>query len=301
MTPEPAPAAVPGVDPALYPFAPRRLDLGDTWLSYLDEGSGPPVVMVHGNPSWSFYYRRLAGDLRRDHRVVVPDHVGMGLSDKPAPGDYPHTLSRRVADFTALMDSLALTEPVTLVVHDWGGVIGMTWAVDHPEQVARLVILNTAAFPLPPGRGLPAVLRLARVPVLSDLLIRGGNAFAAGATLFGVRRPMPAPVRRGYLAPYDGWGSRAAVHRFVQDIPLSPDDPSHALLTRTAERLPLFRDRPVLVCWGDRDPVFRRWCLDTWREVYPQAEVHRFAAGHFVLEDEADTVIPLVRRFLTTP
>lgn len=294
--------STPAVDPALYPFTPERLDLGDTWMSYLDEGSGPPVVMVHGNPSWSFYYRRLAADLRRDHRVVVPDHVGMGLSDKPSPERYPHTLPRRVADFTALMDSLALTEPVTLVVHDWGGMIGLSWAVDHPEQVARLVVLNTAAFPLPPGRGLPRVLRLARLPLVSDLLVRGpANAFAVGAALLGTRRPLRGAVRRGYLAPYADWRSRAAVHRFVQDIPLSPDDPAHALLTRTAERLPVLADRPVLVCWGDRDPVFQEWCLDTWRQVYPHAEVHRFDAGHYVLEDEADAIVPLVRRFVTTP
>lgn len=287
-----------GVDPALYPFTPRRLDLGDTWMSYVDEGSGPTVVMLHGNPSWSFYYRRLAADLRRDHRVVVPDHVGMGLSDKPSPADYPHTLPRRVADFTALMEAVAPDGPVTLVVHDWGGLIGLAWAVEHPEQVARLVVLNTAAFPLPPGRGLPALIRLARLPLVSEPLIRGANAFAVGTALLGTRRPLRGAVRRGYLAPYRDWRSRAAVHRFVQDIPLSPADPGHALLTRTAARLDVLRDRPVLVCWGERDPVFGRWCLDTWREVYPQAEVHRFDAGHYVLEDEADTVVPLVRRFV---
>lgn len=286
------------VSPELYPFRTRDFDVGDARMSYVDEGSGPPVVMVHGNPSWSFYYRHLIDDLRRDHRVIAPDHIGMGLSEKPTSG-YPYTLARRVADFTALMEALDFGEPITLVVHDWGGMIALAWAVEHPEQVGRLVIFNTAAFPLPDGRGLPFVLRLARMPVLSELAIRGGNAFAVGASWLGVRDRMAADVRGGYVAPYGSWQERVAIHRFVQDIPVRADDPAYPVLARTSERLGAFADRPVLICWGRRDPAFGAWCLDCWTGLYPQAEVHAFDAGHYVLEDESARIVPLVRDFLS--
>ncbi len=113
---------------------------------YIDEGQGPPVVMVHGNPSWSIYYRNLVEALRSTHRCIVPDHIGCGFSDKPDDSNYAYTLSQRIEDLESLLESLNLTEPITLVVHDWGGAIGMGYATRHPEKIARLVILNTAAF-----------------------------------------------------------------------------------------------------------------------------------------------------------
>jgi len=134
----------------LYPFEGRYFDRGaGVRMHYLDEGEGPPVVMVHGNPTWSFYYRQLVLALRDGHRCIVPDHVGMGLSDKPGDDRYAYTLAQRVDDLEALLEHLGVDRDVTLVVHDWGGMIGMAWAARHPERVARLVILNTAAFPLP--------------------------------------------------------------------------------------------------------------------------------------------------------
>lgn len=281
----------------LYPFHTSRLDLGDATMSYVDEGSGPPVVMVHGNPTWSFHFRRLIDALRSSHRVLVPDHVGMGLSDKPQSG-YPYSLARRVADFSALMDHLAFDEPVTLVVHDWGGMIGCAWAVEHPDRVARLVLLNTAAFPLPEDRDLPVLLKLARVPVASEVATRGVNAFSLGASWLGVRQRMPTRVREGYLAPYGSWQERIAVHRFVQDIPLAPEDPSYPLVASTGARLGVLASCPVLICWGRRDPVFGAWCLRRWRELFPDAEVHTFDAGHYVLEDRPEEIVGLVRSFL---
>ncbi len=125
------------------------LDLGGLRYHYLDEGQGEPVVMVHGNPSWSFYYRHLVEALRDNHRCIVPDHIGCGLSDKPDDARYEYTLSRRAADLEALLDHLGIEGPLTLVMHDWGGMIGMTYATRHPERIARLVVLNTAAFHLP--------------------------------------------------------------------------------------------------------------------------------------------------------
>src|SRR5947209_16449554 len=140
---------------ALYPFTGHFLPLEGGRLHYLDEGAGHPVVMLHGNPTWSFYYRDLVQALRGSCRCVVPDHIGCGLSDRPPDGRYDYTLDRRARDLEALLDHLGLKDNLTLVLHDWGGMIGMTFASRFPERVKRLVVLNTAAFQLPPTKALP--------------------------------------------------------------------------------------------------------------------------------------------------
>ncbi len=286
------------VPTSLYPFAGHFLDVGGCRLHYVDEGDGPPVVMVHGNPTWSFYYRRLIAALP-GHRRVVPDHIGCGRSDRPDEDRYRYTLARRVADLTALIDHLALG-PLTLVVHDWGGMIGLAWAVRHLDQVERLVLLNTAAFPLPTGKPLPWQLRLVRDTPLGPFLVRGLNAFCRGAVQSAVtRRPLEPAVAAAYCAPYDSWAARLAVLRFVEDIPLAPGDAAWDVVTETAARLPLLADKPTLICWGAKDFVFDDAFLARWREILPQAAVHRFAdCGHYVLEDAADEIVELVRAFL---
>jgi haloalkane dehalogenase len=291
----------PAIDRALYPFAGHFFDVGGgVRLHYLDEGHGPPVVMLHGNPTWSFYYRNLVLCLRDRYRCVVPDHVGCGLSDKPPDSRYPYSLERRVADLTALLDHLRLDRDVTLVLHDWGGVIGMAWATRYPDRVKRLVVLNTAAFHLPKSKRLPLSLWFSRNTVLGALLIRGANLFCRAAARWCVtRRPLPPEVRRMYLAPYDSWANRIAVLRFVQTIPLKPGDPGYGIVSETERRLELLRGRPVLVCWGMRDFVFDADFLAEWERHFPGAEVHRYAdAGHYVLEDAGEEVGLRVEEFL---
>ncbi|MCP4700776.1 MAG: alpha/beta fold hydrolase [Gammaproteobacteria bacterium] len=253
--------------------------------------------MLHGNPSWSFYYRDLIKSLRGEYRAIAPDHIGCGYSDKPGEDRYPYILERRVADFAHLMDQLEL-QRVTLIVHDWGGMIGMAWAAAHPRRIARLVILNTAAFPLPADKKFPFALKLARTPGLGTLLIRGFNAFSRGANRFCAKR-MADEVARGYLLPYDSWKNRIAVHRFVTDIPLSPRDRSYRLVSETAARLHELRGLPMLICWGMRDFVFDRCFLDEWARRFPDAEIHRFEdAGHYVLEDAGNRITALIQQFL---
>jgi haloalkane dehalogenase len=289
------------VDPSLYPFTPHYFDRGaGLRMHYLDEGSdGPPVLMVHGNPSWSFYYRNLVTALSGTHRCIVPDHIGMGLSDKPDDAAYDYTLSQRIDDLDALINSLNLKQPLTLVVHDWGGMIGFGWAVKHPEQVARLVILNTAAFPLPVDKTFPGLLRLTRTP-LGAFLVRGFNAFSWGATVVGCKLGKMSPaISRAYRAPYDSWDNRIATLRFVQDIPLSPGDRGHARIQAIAGELHRFKATPAMIVWGDRDFVFDDAFLRQWREYLPEARVRvQAGAGHYVLEDAADTVVPLIADFV---
>jgi haloalkane dehalogenase len=283
----------------LYPFASHYLDIGGLRYHYLDEGSGPPVLMLHGNPTWSFYYRRLVLALRDRHRVIAPDHIGCGLSDKPPETQYPYTLQRRADDVGLLLDHLGIREKLTLVLHDWGGAIGMLHALRHPAQISRLILFNTAAFNLPAGKPLPWSLRLCRSTPAGPLLIRWLNLFCLSASRVCSRRGLTAEVRRGYLAPYGSWAERVAVMRFVQDIPLGPRDPAYALLREVQEGLHQFRDLPALICWGARDFVFDDHFLRAWQAHLPGADVHRFAdAGHYVLEDAAQEIIPLVRSFL---
>lgn len=291
--------STPAIDPEIYPFQGRYFDRDGLNMHYLDEGQGDPVLMVHGNPSWSIYYRNLVQALRGSHRTIVPDHIGCGLSDKPDEARYTHTLSNRVADLGALVDHLQLDRPLTLVLHDWGGMIGMAWAVQHPERVARVVLLNTAAFRNPKDQQVPLPLWLARDTALGAFLVKRLNAFAAGATRLAVTRPMRPALRRAYCAPYDTPAHRHATLRFVQDIPLQPGDPAWDLVLQTEQGLARLADRPTLICWGMRDFVFDVSFLHAWRDRVPKAEVHTFPeAGHYVLEDAGDQIEALVIAFL---
>lgn len=285
-----------------YPFTPQKFEVRPGLsMSYLDEGAkdAPPVVMVHGNPSWSYYYRKLVLALRGTHRCIVPDHVGMGLSDKPGDDRYEYTLKSRIDDLEALLAHLGVEDNVTLVVHDWGGMIGFGWALRKPSRIAKLVILNTGAFPLPKSKPMPWQLSLGRDSKFGALLIRGFNAFSGIASHVGVKKKMPADVRRAYVAPYDSWQNRISTVRFVQDIPLQPGDKAWDIVEEGGRRLHEFADRPVLIAWGMQDFVFDHHFLQGFRERLPKAVVHEFPdAGHYVLEDEAERIVPLVQQFL---
>jgi pimeloyl-ACP methyl ester carboxylesterase len=284
---------------AEYPWDGRLLGLrGGVHLHYLDEGRGEPLLMLHGNPTWSFYYRNLVKALAPDFRCVVPDHVGCGRSDVPPESAYDYVLERRAEDVECLMNTLGL-EGVTLVLHDWGGMIGLAAALRRPERIRRLVILNTAGFGLPPGRRLAWPIALARDLPLSTLLVRGANAFVRGAALTCTTRPLPRTVRDAYLAPHRTWADRISVDRFVKDIPLRPGDRSQAIVDEVSSRLGELAHLPALVLWGRRDYVFDDAFLAEWRRRLPVAEVHAFDdAGHWVLEDAHERIVPLLRDFL---
>ena len=284
----------------LYPFQSHWLELDRLRMHYVDEGAGESIVMVHGNPTWSFHFRELIKGFRTTHRVVVPDHIGCGLSDKPADAEYEYTLRRRVEDLETLLDRLELNENVTLVGHDWGGMIAAACALRRLERVKRLVFFNTAGFLLPSGQRLPWQLWLIRhLSPLAALLVRGFNGFAIGATYLATAKGLPREVRAAYRAPYDSWKNRIATLRFVQDIPLKPGDRSHELAKWVDDRLEQLRQRPVFIGWGERDFVFDTRFLEQWRRRLPDAEVHSFAdAGHYVLEDVSEALIPQVRDFV---
>jgi len=288
------PSTLPG-----YEFTHHYADLGGMRMHYLDEGRGETVVMLHGNPNWSYYYRNLVVALRDRYRCLVPDHIGCGMSDKPDDRRYEFSLAQRVADLEHWLDKLQAVRDLTLIVHDWGGMIGMAYATKYPDRIKRLVVLNTGAFHLPATKPVPWQLKLARSP-FGALLVRGFGAFSRGAVQSCVtRHPMPRDVGRAYCAPYDSWANRLAVHRFVQDIPLKPGDRGYDLVTQVGNNLEKLKHLPMLIGWGDKDFVFDEHFLREWQSRFPTAELHRYPdCGHYILEDARDELIPLIRKFL---
>ncbi len=282
----------------LYPFTSHGIDLNGLQYHYLDEGprNAPAVIMAHGNPTWSFYYRTLIPDLSKDYRVIVPDHIGCGLSDKPQ--EYSYTLEQHIQNLEHLIAHLNVKQ-ITLVMHDWGGAIGMGYATRHPENIKRFVVFNTAAFFVP---RLPLRIAICRIPWIGEFLVRGLNGFAIAALVFATsqRRRFTKAIRLGYLAPYNNWHNRIAIYRFVQDIPMEADHPTRSTLDRIDAGLSLFRQHPVLILWGAKDFCFTiRDFLPEWQKRFPQAKVHVIQhAGHYVVEDAHERIIPLIKEFL---
>jgi len=268
-------------------------------MHYLDEGprADEAVLMLHGNPTWSFYYAELVKAVSPYLRCIVPDHIGMGLSEKPSETSYDYRLKTRINDIVALVAALGLRR-VHLVVHDWGGAIGLGFAARHPELIGRLVILNTAAFR---SKRIPARIALCKVPLIGPAIVRGLNGFAWPAvTMSMARRALSRTERRALLFPYDSWANRVAVSAFVLDIPMDASHPSWETLCEVERGLAQFRENPTLILWGGGDFCFNRGFYDEWRRRFPQAEAHFYGdAGHYVLLDAADQVVSPISQFLT--
>ena len=286
----------------LYPFESNYFDLNGLKYHFLDQGKGEPVVMIHGNPTWSFYFRELVKGLSPKFRTIVPDHIGCGLSDKPDINRYDYRLKSRVDDLESLIDHLWLKEKITLVLHEWGGMIGMVYALRYPERIHRIAVMNTAAFLLPKGKKLPFSLWIVRnVKPFATLTVLGMNLFAYGALYMASYKGLKKDVKSGLIAPYNCWSNRIATLKFVQDIPLSEKDPSYSLVKYVDENLYKLSHIPMLICWGKHDFVFDAAYLLEWQQRFPNAEVHAFAnAGHYVLEDVPDEIVILVKDFLGT-
>ena len=279
----------------LYPFTSLYFDLNPYKLHYLDEGEGEVLLFLHGNPTWSFYYRSLIQNFQGRYRCVAPDHIGCGFSDKPQ--DYSYTLTTHIDNLEKLVGFLGLKN-ITLMVHDWGGAIGMGLAVRKPELIKRLVLFNTASFL---SMDIPLRIGLCRMPLLGTILIRYLNLFVRGVLRFGLKRRkrLTQNVRAGYLAPYDTFENRIANLKFVQDIPMEQAVPSYSVIQSIERNLKQFDGYPILIIWGSKDFCFNVKFLDKWREIFPRAEVREVCnAGHLVVEDASDEIIPWIEGFL---
>jgi len=289
----------------IYPFESRYLKLnyaqngssGELNYHYIDEGEsdGAPVVMLHGNPTWSFYYRNLISALKGSHRAVAVDHIGCGLSDKPQ--KYNYTLENHINNFEYFIESKGLKN-LSLVVHDWGGAIGMGYAVRHPENIKKIIVMNTAAFR---SDFIPFRINICKIPLFGDIAVRGFNAFAKAAVYMATANPagLSEKVKSGYLAPYNNYHNRIATLRFVEDIPMGPSHPSYKTLLDIENKLTLLKNKPMLVIWGAQDFCFTLEFMKKWKRFFPAADFRSISnAGHYVLEDAPELIIPWVKKFL---
>ena len=290
-----APAAERGpawLDRSLCPFTTRTFDTPDGRMSYVDEGDGPPVVLVHGTPTWSFLYRSLIAALRPGHRVIAIDHLGFGLSDKPPGAPYrPRDHARRLG---ALIDSLGLSG-ITLIVHDFGGPIGLSAALERLDRIERIVVMNSFLWPLD-----------------ADARIRRGGRIAGswlGRLLyrhldFSVKVLLPAgmhdksvltpDLRAQYAGPFGSPDDRMGTWAFARAL-LGESAWYQELWSRRAE----LAARPMLLAWGMRDPAFGPPYLSRWLEAFPHARVAAFeASGHFVPEEAPRELAAAVEEFI---
>jgi acyl-CoA synthetase (AMP-forming)/AMP-acid ligase II/pimeloyl-ACP methyl ester carboxylesterase len=262
----------------------------------LDNGVTGPVgtlLCVHGNPTWSYLWRRLVAAAPPGWRVVAPDQLGMGFSER-LPG--PRPLAQRVADLGDLTAALGITGPVITVGHDWGGVISLGWALAHRDQLRGVVLGNTAVF-MPEGDLGPALIRLAHAPGVRATVTVGTPVFVRATTALSWP-PLPAEVRNAFAAPYGSPARRRSVGDFVADIPFSPGHPSRATQVAIAEGIRDL-DVPALLLWGPRDPVFGEKYLADLRERLPRAQLHRYAGASHLLPEDAPQYAAAVAQWVT--
>jgi acyl-CoA synthetase (AMP-forming)/AMP-acid ligase II/pimeloyl-ACP methyl ester carboxylesterase len=275
---------LPGVDPAWS----RTVTVTDPSGSahrwhVLDNGAEPTtgtLLCVHGNPTWSYLWRRMLATAPPGWRVIAPDQLGMGFSERL---DAPRSLAQRIDDLGTLTDELGVTGPVVTFGHDWGGAISLGWALAHRDQVRGVVLGNTAVAQPPGDRG-PLLIRLAHVPLLRELSCVRTRIFVWATSALS-RPPLPRDVRRGLAAPYRTAARRRAIGDFVADIPFAPTHPSYPTVSGVAEGIRSL-GVPALLLWGPRDPVFGEKYLADLRDRLPHAQLHRYeGASHLVTED----------------
>lgn len=274
-------------------------DVDGLRIHYCDQGQGELVVMLHGNPTWSYFYRHLIVTLRSNYRVIAYDHLGCGFSARPPVERYAWTLAQRITDLEKFIVALGITTKITLVMHDWGVAIGCGYAVRHPQRIARLVICNGAAFPLPRNRTFPWQLRPFRHKALGRLLIQDCNFFLQALLLTCTQQKISPAIKAAYLAPYLHRADRHALWQFVADIPLTASDRSFATLTDIVANLSRLASLPMLLCWGKRDFIFDKSFLRQWCIYFPQAQLREYEhCGHLLLEDDPHRISRDVRDFL---
>lgn len=278
-----------------YPFESRWIEIDGQVMHYIDEGQGPVLLMVHGNPTWSFAWRNLVKQLSDSYRVIAVDHLGCGFSQKPQQDVY--TLGQHIGRLQQLVECLDLQQ-VTLFAHDWGGAIGMGTAGRLADRFKAFVLMNTGAFR---SKSIPFRISLCRIPLLGTLGMQGLNLFSVAAVRMAAERKLPSAVATGLVAPYDSWKHRRAVKEFVHDIPLTPAHRSYAALVKVEEGLEQFKNHPMLLPWGMKDWCFSPEFFNEFCQRFPNAKQHPISdAGHYVFEDATEELIDESRTFLSS-
>ena len=274
-----------------YPFSSNWIKIQNHKMHYLDHGTGFPVVMLHGNPTWSFFYRNLVKKLCSNFRCIVPDHMGCGLSDKPQIYDY--CLTTHIDNCISLIEKLKLKK-FNLVVHDWGGAIGMGVAARMPEKINRLIIMNTSAFA---DSFIPLRIAVGKIPIIGEFAIRQLNLFVQAARYMATVKEngLQGEILRCFLYPYNNFKNRIAVYNFVKDIPMHKFHRSYNELKFIEKNLSLFKNRSITLIWGCKDFCFTPHFMARFKEFFPKAKCYPFYdANHYILEDKTADVTEII-------
>ncbi len=275
-----------------YPFAHREFDSGEGWMNYVDEGVGRPVVFVHGSMTWSFLFRRFIEEVSQTHRCIAPDHLGFGLSDKPADGDYwPEGHARRFAKF---MDSLNLRD-VTLVLHDAGAPFALEWAAQNPDRVRDIVLFNSFVWDLKDNA--PAMMLAKNIsnPVnkVYYRILQATPSFIL-PPLFADRYRMSKAIQRQYLRPFETHSERIGVYTMVESWKKSGE-----WFEALRPKLDVLASKRVMLVWGTKDPMFGKEALLRMQEIFPEAITHEFPeSGRFLPEEQSAKVTGEIQWFL---
>ena len=280
------------VDREEYPWTPKAFETPAGKMSYLDVGEGPPIVMVHGNPTWSFVYRKLIKKLSENYRCIVPDHIGFGLSDKPY--DYLYEPAAHRENLWFLLDELKL-ENITMIGQDWGGPIGIGWAAENPDRVDRVVILNTWAWPVDDD---PHFIDFSKKAggAVGRFLIKRFNFFANVIMKKAMADPdyLTPEIHDHYKKPLDTPESRKGCWVFPKQIIASTQ-----YLQMVERKLPRLDEKPALICWGMKDIAFKEKELKRFQKIFPDAETITFDnAGHFPQEEVGEEVAEAIAEFM---
>jgi cis-3-alkyl-4-acyloxetan-2-one decarboxylase len=282
----------------LYPFTPHYYTYQGLDIHYVDEGSGEPIVMVHGDPTWGFLYRNFIPALSQHHRCIVPDQMGMGKSAVPQQRSL-YRLEQHCANLEALLLHLDLHD-ITLILHDWGGPVGLGFATRHPKRIKRLILMNTWAFAPWPGGPFPRLLEIMRSERGEAFVLRKNGYLepALKGTTYHSENLTNA-ILEAYRAPFPTPESRLAMLCWSRDIPVRETDVSYAEMKRIEDGLPQFSETPVLLVWGMQDPVIPPSILHRWQQLYPRATTHEIEdASHFLQEDAPERIVPWIETFL---
>jgi len=278
------------------PFESKYIQISGYNMHYLDvydDINKPIVLLLHGNPTWCFFYRNLIQELKSDFRLIAPDYIGLGLSDHPENTHY--RVSHRVNQVNDLIKKLNINK-FSIVMHDWGGSIGTSLAVKNVEKIERLVYLNTT---LTETESLPGIIKNAAKPLIGKFLTKTSKSFLRTTTNLGVAKKLPKDIKKSYFLPYKTKKNRTAIWDFVADIPFDSKDASYADMLDLAEKIPLLKEKPVKIIWGLKDPCFHKEMLNNVAAHFPQADVLELpSASHLVLEDEPEICNSEIKSFL---
>ena len=278
------------------PFQSRYVTVAGFKMHYVDEGSGPVVLCLHGNPTWCYFYRNLIRELRGSFRLIAPDFLGCGLSDR-TPGKKWRAIDR-INQLEEFVTALGI-DRFSIVMHDWGGPLGTGFLLRRLEKVDRIVYLNTT---LTETEALPSFIKIAAMPVIGKFFTRHTDTFVRLTTSMGAYTKLTPEVVEGYRAPYTTRQRRDAIWDFVADIPFDASHPTYSQMVEIAAGLPKVAQKPVKIVWGLRDPCFHREMLSKVAAHFPKAELLEIAeASHLVLDDAPKVAIPSIREFLSRP